>query len=171
MSFEQQSEVTPAERARLAEIVELDLFSEDVSAELDGLAKQAAEKLGLPIGLVSIVLDEAQHFAAAYGLDGWIAETSGTPIEWAFCRFTVESGQPFVVEDATEHLKVAANPLVINEGIRCYAGIPLVTSKGNTIGTLCVIGVEPKTFAQRELAALQILATEAVTRLELRRKR
>lgn len=155
---------------RLAEIAELDLTSPAVDALLQDVAARAAECFGLPIALVSIALDDAQYFAAMHGLDGWLAETRGTPMEWSFCRYAVERGEPFVVEDAVEHPLVAENPLVRIDGVRCYAGIPLVSSRGHALGSFCVIGAEARRFSDAELATLRRFAEEAVQRIEARRR-
>ena len=163
-------DATPNERERLSEIARLDLFSDDVAALLDDLTTTAASELGMPISLVSVVLDEAQEFAASHGLEGWLAEAQGTPVEWAFCRHAVRNEKAFVVEDAKTHPLVHDNPLVTLEGVRCYAGIPLITSRGFAIGTLCVIGTEPKSFSAREIGRLEALAAETVTRIEARRR-
>lgn len=164
---------TPRDRdhERLEEILELGLLEGGVDEELERLVQQATRELDLPISLVSVVLDEAQSFAASHGLTGWMDETRGTPGEWAFCRYAVDSGEPFVVEDAATHPLVRTNPLVTQEGIRCYAGIPLVTSRGHALGTLCVIGREPRKFGREELARLRELADQAVRRIEERRGR
>jgi GAF domain-containing protein len=155
-----------ANRERLVEVARLRLLVPDTGALLTDLAEEAARQLDLPISLVSVVLDEAQHFAAAHGLGGWLADTRGTPVEWSFCAHAVHSGEPFVVEDATEHPLVRDNPLVPREGIRCYAGVPLISRRGHPLGTLCVIGTEARSFSEEDLAALRELADEAVRRLE-----
>ena len=155
---------------RLAEIAALDLVSASADAILQETAAEAAARLGLPISLVTVVLDEAQYFAAHHGLEGWLAEARGTPVEWSFCAHAVRCGAPFVVEDATRHPLVRENPLVTEDGIRCYAGIPLVTSRGHVLGTLCVVGKEARTFTEDEMAALRELAAKAVARIESRRK-
>lgn len=157
------------DRERLQEILELGLLDGGVDEELERLVQQATEDLDLPISLVSVVLDEAQSFAASHGLTGWLDATQGTPGEWAFCRYAIDSGEPFIVEDAATHPLVRKNPLVTQEGIRCYAGIPLVTSRGHALGTLCVIGKEPRKFGKEELARLRELAAQAVRRIEERR--
>lgn len=154
---------------RLEEIAALRLASPETDAILQQAVDEAAARLRLPIGLVSIVLDEAQFFAAHTGLEGWIAEARGTPIEWSFCANAVRSGEPFVVEDAATHPAVKDIPLVRLDGIRCYAGIPLVTSRGHTVGTLCVIGYEARSFGEEEMEALRALAARAVERIEARR--
>jgi GAF domain-containing protein len=155
--------------ARLEEIAELDLMGPGVDDILQATAEEAAARLELPMALVSVVTDVAQFFAAHHGLTGWMREARGTPAEWSFCANAVRSGEPFVVEDAATHPLVRENPLVTEDGIRCYAGIPLVTSRGHTLGTLCVIGTEARTFSEEEMETLRALARRAVERIEARR--
>ena len=154
---------------RLEEIAELELMGPGVDDILQATAEEAAARLDLPTSVVSVVTDQAQYFAAYHGLTGWMREARGTPAEWSFCANAVRSGEPFVVEDAATHPLVRENPLVTEDGIRCYAGIPLVTSRGHTLGTLCVIGTEARTFSEDDLEALRALARRAVERIEERR--
>lgn len=157
------------DRARLQEIADLDVFSPDVSNILSDLAKEASSKLDLPLGMVNIVLDEAQFIAGQHGVGGWIGESQGTPVEWAFCRFAVRDHAEFVVEDAETNSRVKDNPLVTEDGLRCYAGIPLITSRGYAIGSFCVAGTEKRCFEESEMALLRGYAAEAVRRIESRR--
>lgn len=156
-------------QARLQEIADLGLLSGDVDAVLQELCTSAATEFGLPIGLVSIVLDEAQHFAASHGLGGWLDAAKGTPIEWSFCRYAVASREPFVVENARAHALVQHNPLVQLDGVRCYAGIPLISSRGFALGSFCVIGTEERSFDEPALERLRAFATQVVARIEARR--
>lgn len=154
---------------RLAEIAELDLIREERDEVLAEIATRAAELLDLPIAMVSVVLDGAQMVAAHHGPLGWVAEVGGHPAEWSFCANTVRTGEPFVVEDATNHPVTRDNPLVRLEGAGCYAGIPLVTSRGQTVGSLCVVGTAPRAFGEDELEQLAALAARVVERMESRR--
>jgi GAF domain-containing protein len=156
--------------ARLAEIAALGLTTDAVDDVLQRTVDEAAARLDLPTAVVSVVMDEAQWFAAHTGLAPWVAEARGTPVEWSFCANAVRSGDAFVVEDATTHPLVKDNPLVQLDGIRCYAGIPLVTSRGFTLGTLCVIGTEPRSFSETEMETLRELARTAMERIEARRQ-
>ena len=55
-------------------------------------------------------------------------------------------------------------------GIRFYAGAPLRLRSGETIGTICVVDVEPRgPLDPAERAALEDLARRTVTAFELRR--
>lgn len=159
MSGDEGQEITDLQR--LEELASLPL-GEETRRALDAIARKTASEFGLPISLVSIVLDGAQFFPGATGLDGWLAETRGTPVEWAFCRKVVEGSDPFLVEDAAQDPRVQENPLVTQDGIGCYLGVPLVTPRGNRLGSLCVIGGEPRSFSEAEVGRLRELASEAV---------
>ena len=157
---------------RLEEIASLGLLSPDVDPVLQDVAARAAGELGMPVSLVSVVLDEALHVAASHGIDGlWLAETRGHPVEWSFCATSVRTRDAFVVDSATTHPEHKVNPLVTQDGVRCYAGVPLISSRGFVLGNLCVVGLEERTFGEPELAILRRLAGEAVRRIEERGRR
>jgi GAF domain-containing protein len=168
-SAEARIERTLHDRARLQEIAALRLTEPDVQHILRDVCREASAALGLPIGLVTIVLDEVQHFAAHHGLGGWLNDAGGTPVEWSFCRHTVTERSSFVVTDAQTNALVQDSPLVSQDGLRCYAGMPLITSRGHAVGSLCVAGVETREFSKAELATLQRFTAEAVRRIETRR--
>jgi GAF domain-containing protein len=159
------------DRARLNEILELGLLSPEVDAILEDMAAEAARHFGLPVSLVSVVLEEAQYFAGMYGLTGWLREKRGTPVEWSFCQFAVATREPLVIEDAVEDPLVNDNPLVRDGSIRCYAGVPLISSRGFALGSFCVIGREARVFTAREIEDLHGFAANAVARIEMRRRK
>ena len=158
------------DEARLQEIADLDLLSPDVDAILKDLAADAAARLGLPVSLISVVLDEALHVAAFHGPAGlWLEETRGHPVEWSFCATSVRTREPFVVASAPTHPDHRSNPLVTQDGVRCYAGVPLLSRRGHVLGNLCVVGLEEREFSDEDIAVLRTLAAEAIRRIELRR--
>jgi GAF domain-containing protein len=155
---------------RLQEIAELGLLSGDVDPILAKIAGRASAHLGLPVSLVSVVLDEALYVAASHGIEGlWLSDVGGHPVEWSFCATSVRTREAFVVDDATTHPVHATNPLVTEDGVRCYAGVPLISSRGFVLGNLCVVGMEERTFTAAEMAMLHSLAKEAVDQIERRR--
>ena len=154
---------------RLDEIASLDLFSEEARVKLDAFAHRAAAELDMPVGLVSIVLDTSQYMAGSHGLQGWLEETQGTPVEWSFCANAVRSGLDYVVEDAANDERQKDNPLVTQDGIGSYAGTPLVTSNGQVLGSYCVIGDTPRVFSAEEMDRLKQMAAEVIRELEEQR--
>ncbi|MGD0810362.1 MAG: GAF domain-containing protein [Acidimicrobiales bacterium] len=154
---------------RLVEISNYDLFSTEVRTTLDDFARRAAERFGLPTAMISIVLDTAQYWAGMHGVDGWKAEAQGTPVEWAFCANVVRTGHSYVVENAEIDELQRDNPLVTEDGQRCYAGAPLITPSGHVLGACCVVGNEPRTFTPAEIDELAAMADEVVAELEQHR--
>lgn len=150
---------------RLKAIAELDLNKLRADEVLRAIVDEAAEKLNLPVSLITLVLDQSQIFPVSTGLSGWLAKVQGSPVEWSFCANAVRSEAPFVVEDAREHPVVKDNPLVNNDGIRCYAGIPLRARNGGVVGTLCVIGPEERVFDESDMQILCELANRATRRM------
>jgi GAF domain-containing protein len=163
------TESTKPELARLREIAELGLAGEVDEPAIQTLVDRAAQELDLPLAAVSIVLDSAQYFIAQHGIGGWIGAAEGTPSEWAFCRHAVERRKPFIVEDSSRDELVRDNPLVKYDGIRCYLGVPLITSKDQALGTLCVLGSRSRQFTEADIARLRTLADDVLGVLEARR--
>jgi PAS domain S-box-containing protein len=158
---------TPSnEPARLRALAEYDVLDSPPEAEFDTLTRLAAELLGVPIALVSLVDSDRQWFKSRYGLDA--PETSR---EVSFCGHVVEAESPLVVADTLADDRFSDNPLVTgNPRIRFYAGQPLRTSDGFVLGTLCAIDTKPRELSDAQRETLGMLARQVVALLELRRK-
>jgi GAF domain-containing protein len=157
--------------ARLAEVVRAGVLDvgPDVApdSELGRAVREAAHACGTPVALVGVVLDDAQIVLAAHGLDGVPYLAQGYPVEWSFCRFAL--AQPdtvLAIPDATADPRVADNPLVRVDGVRAYLGAPLVTSRGQPIGALCVLDLQPRQFDEAQAAALRGLAGRVARAIE-----
>lgn len=155
-----------ADVTRLRAVSRYDLGNPVMRGRLGTIVAHTTRQLGLPISLVSVVLDSAQLLVASTGLDGWPIASGGTPLEWSFCAHAVASGLPYIVEDAVVDDTQRSNPLVVVDGIRSYAGVPLITREGHALGAHCVIGLEAHRFAGSDLDALQQAAAEVVEVLE-----
>lgn len=143
----------------------LDTPAEEV---FDDLAKLAACICGTPISLVSLIDAERQWFKANVGLEG----VTSTHREISFCQHAMFGTDIYEVEDAGKDPLFCSNPLVTDDpGIRFYAGAPLVTPEGQSLGTLCAIDRVPRRLTEQQREALRILAREVVAHLELRRAR
>jgi len=154
------------ELSRRATLRGLNVLDTEPEIEFDALAKAAAMVCGVPISLISLVDADRQWFKANYGLPG-IRETHRNA---SFCAHAILGTEILEVPDTLLDHRFADNPAVTESpNVRFYAGAPLTTSNGARIGTLCVMGNEPRqlTSAQRDI--LMQLAHAAVEALEHRR--
>lgn len=153
------------EKHRLHTLRMYQILDSATEKAFDDLASLASAMCDAPISLVSFVDKDRQWFKAKIGV-----EVSETPREYAFCAHAIESDDIMIVEDATRDNRFANNPLVNDDPkIRFYAGVPLVVSNGQRLGTLCVIDQHPRTLSEAQLRGLTILRNAVVAQLELRK--
>ena len=150
------------EALRRAEL--LDTPSEEV---FDRLTRLAAKALEAPVSLFSLVDEHRQFCKSVVGLpDVWVSGRD-SPLSYSFCQHAVAMGVPLVIEDARRHPLVRQDPATMR-GVIAYAGVPLVTSDGHALGTLCVIDFQPRKWSDGEVQTLAELAAVVVTKIELR---
>ena len=154
------------ESERLRKLYELDILDSLEDPAYDDLTKLAAEICNTPIALISLIDQNRQWFKSHHGL-----AARETPRDFAFCSHAILEDEIFVVEDADKDPRFHDNPLNVNEPhVKFYAGAPLTMSNNIRLGTLCVIGNQPRTISNAQKEALAALARQVVSQLELRLK-
>ncbi|KQQ86889.1 PAS domain S-box protein [Massilia sp. Leaf139] len=145
----------PADELERLQLLEaLDLLDTEEEEVFDRITRLVSRLLKVPIALFSLVDENRQWFKSHVGLD-----VRETPREMAFCAHALLDDQPLVVPDATSDERFANNPLVTGApNIRFYAGVPVRTSGGLAIGTLCAIDERPRMLTADELCILIDLA-------------
>lgn len=156
----------PDEKERLQALYETGLLDTEAEENFDELVQLAAAICGVPMTLVTLVDANRQWFKAKLGLG-----RTETPRELAFCSHAILQSGLFVVPNATEDERFFDNPLVLNEPfVRFYAGMPIATSGGHNLGTLCVIDSRPRTLTSEQEEALRVLGKQVSTQIELHRR-
>jgi diguanylate cyclase len=154
------------EKLRLEKLRSLGLLDSNPEEFFDCITRVAATILGTPISVISLVDEHRQWFKSRHGI-----EATETPRDISFCTHAVASGEQLIVEDASNDERFANNPLVVNDpNIRFYAGIPIKSLGGYSLGTLCVIDRKPKTPTDKELRALHDLAVLATKEIQYRER-
>jgi signal transduction histidine kinase/ActR/RegA family two-component response regulator len=140
----------------------LDSAPEEAFERITALAKRLFD---VPIVLVSLVDVDRQWFKSCIGLD-----TRSTSRDVSFCAHAILSDEVMVVPDARLDPRFADNPDVTGgPEIRFYAGAPLKTAAGVSLGTLCIIDVVPRAgLTTPERQTLTDLARIVVDEMELR---
>ena len=157
-----------ASPARLAALRVTGLLDGTSNAVLDRLTRLVTRLLGVPIALVSLVDDRGQYFPGLAGLGGWAGEQRSAPLTHSFCKHVVMSESLLLVQDAALHPLVHDNRACTELGVAAYAGVPLRTAEGHTLGALCAIDTNPVDWNAEQLAILEDLAAAAMAEIELR---
>ncbi len=134
----------------------------------DRLTALACRFVRAPIALVSFVDAERQFFKSSYGLPEPLATQRETPLSHSFCQHVVTSQQPLVIEDARQDARVCDNLAIRDLDVIAYLGIPLITGKGQVLGSLCVIDHQPRHWSEADVSTLSDLAALVMTEIELR---
>ncbi|MCI5056953.1 MAG: PAS domain-containing protein [Flavobacteriales bacterium] len=150
---------------RLQELLSFEVLDTDYEREYDEIVNLASEICEVPIALISLVDDTRQWFKAKVGLSA-----RETPKEISFCQYAIREDKLFQVYDASKSPFFKDNPLVMDDpNIRFYAGMPLTSSHGLNVGTLCVIDTQPKKLNALQEKALEVLSNNVIRLLENRK--
>ena len=152
------------EEKRLFRLQQFQVLDSEEEKAFDDLAILAAEICDTPFSGISLLDRERQWFKSRHGL-------SFTEIlrEVSFCSHTILSKGLLVVEDTLQDERFRNFPSV--EGfphVRFYAAVPLLTSDGLAIGTLCVMDTKVRSLDHKQRFSLEALAGQVMTLLELR---
>ncbi len=160
------AEIPVNEKERLTKLKEYNILDTPEEESFDEIVKLASIICKVPMSTITLIDEKRQWFKAKVGLK--YQETSR---EIAFCAHVINGDDLMIINDAAEDERFADNPMVTSDpDIRFYAGMPLITPDGNKLGTICVIDNVPRTLTEEQKFALQILAKNVITLLELRLK-
>ncbi len=158
--------ITPeAELARMAALRRYDILDTPPDGAFDRITALAASLFSVPISIISLVDTDRIWFKSHHGID--VEQIDREP---GLCASAIVHDDAWVLTDARCDVRSLANPLVAGEfGLRFYAGVPLRTSDGYNLGTLCVIDRKPRPdITERQIAQLKNLAAVVMDEMELR---
>jgi len=153
------------ENERLADLQSLNILDTGEEKSFNDLVDLAAMICGCPFAGISFIDEDRQWFKAGHHLP-----FKETPRDISFCSHAIKGDDLFIVENAKEDPRFSNSPLVTQSpNINFYAGAPIISPQGNTIGSVCVMD----NSTDRQLSAEQKNALEKISRqitylLELR---
>lgn len=141
-----------------------DILDTPPDGAFDRVTALAARRFSVPISIVSIVDNDRIWFKSHHGLP--VKQIGREP---GLCASAILNTEPYVLENARIDPRSLANPLVAGDfGLRFYAGVPLRTSDGYNLGTLCVIDKEPRPVDHAQIEDLKDLASIVMDQMEIR---
>ena len=149
------------EAARLDALRKLDLLDTPPNEAFDRITRMAAQLFGLPVAAVSLTDVDRQWFKSRVGVD-----TDWMPRYDAPCAEVTGSHEMLVIDDLRASASYRDSTLA-GTGARFYAGAPLMTRDGYCLGSMCVVGTEPRTISETERTGLADLAAMVMAQIEL----
>jgi len=135
----------------------------------DRLTHLATSVLRVPGAMLSLVDGERQFFKSSIGLPEPWATLRQTPLSHSFCKHAVASGEPLIVSDSRVDPLFKNNLGVSALGIIAYAGVPLTTTEGFTLGSFCVVDGQPHQWSEEDIEILRALAACVMAEIRTRR--
>ena len=140
-----------------------DILDSPPDGAFDRITALVARRFKVPIAIISVVDEDRIWFKSHHGLP--VRQIDREP---GLCASAILGGVPYLIEDARVDPRSLANPLVAGDlGLRFYAAVPLTTSDGYSLGTLCILDKEPRSFDREQIEDLQDFATIVMDQLEL----
>ena len=159
--------MSTTEAARQRELDTYRIVDSLPEAEYDDIARIASVLCGTPQAVISLIDRDRQWFKARVGF-----ESTETRRDEAICDHAIRTPELLMeIRDASKDARFAGNPGIGGvDGVRFYAGMPLVTPGGAAIGTVCVFDREPRTLTDGQRNGLTALARLTMRLLHARHR-
>lgn len=162
----QNAPTLPQEKARLAALARYQILGTDSEDEYEQIVRLAAYICQVPISMVNFIAEDHQWTKATLGSGD---APQQIPRDITLCTHAIHSEDLLVVPDLSQDQRFFDNPFVTGDfHLRFYAGAPLITPDHYKLGTLCVLDTRPRELTAEQQDALQILAGQVSSLLELR---
>ncbi len=154
-----------AEKRRLSALRSLGILDGRPTDELRRLTELASIVTETDFAAITLLDETRQVFFSSVGADG----LREAPREGAFCNETIMQDGILQHEDLTADAGTSSHPMVAGApNMRSYAGMPLRTTGGEAIGTLCVLGKTPKSLSADQKRCLALITELVVAEIERR---
>lgn len=148
------------EERRMAALQAHALLDSEPEREFDALVSLAADMLDCPLAALTLI-DRDRLWVKA-GIGDLPVEV---PRSVAICNHTIRKPDQFIVDDLSKDADFAGNPLVVENGLRFYAGMPIHAPDrqgvAQPIGSLCVMDATPRSLNESGMRTLRHLTTLA----------
>ncbi|PPB50147.1 hypothetical protein C4K88_05635 [Arthrobacter pityocampae] len=145
------------EQARLDAVTRTHLLDTGPEERFDRITRNAQQRFQVSTAIVTLIDDERQFLKSVIG-----PVEQNMPKARSFCNTAIETSQPLIIRDTFHDEKFKWSPLVLGDPfIRFYAGYPLRSPDGWTVGTLCVIDQQARPFSPSDEHSLSRLALMA----------
>lgn len=89
------------------------------------------------------------------------------PLSQTLCRHVVVGCAPLIIEDTARHSLACELPVLRENSIGSYLGVPLILAPGLAFGALCAFEESQRNWSASDLEILSEIATSLITEIEL----
>jgi len=157
------------ETDRLAELDKLEVMYTKPEEVFDRVTAQLSAIFDSPVVMMNLIDKDNQYIKSSAGIPESALGNRVIPRQYSICNHVVVTNQSLVVEDLAADERFRDNALIKAHGLRFYAGAPLHSDTGQSVGTLCVMDFKPRQMTVREQQLLKMLADSLMTELKLRK--
>ncbi|QKS72951.1 EAL domain-containing protein [Paenalkalicoccus suaedae] len=158
------------EAERLLALESLKILGTHFEEAYDRITRVVSQSFQVPLCLITYLTDDTQWIKSASSYRDMIRNNRSVPRDQSFCTKVIDEKDYFIVEDTYKHEELKSNKYVKNFGIRFYAGVPLFTSEGYAIGTLCILDVEPRVLSSDDITKLTEYSHWVMAEMQIRVK-
>ena len=151
------------EALRIEALSQYEVLNSASDPVLDDIARLTAQVCNTPIAAISLIGHDRIWLKSRIGIHSSELSLGSTP-----CETTILGDSVYELSDARLDPDFSPNGILIDgRGLRFYAGAPLTTPGGISIGALLVLDTHARRLTLPQSDALTILARQVITRLEL----
>ena len=145
------------EEDRICAIIGMKILDTEAEERFDRITKKATELFNVPISTITIIDRDREWYKSEQGMD----DQEG-PRNISFCGHALVQEDILIIEDTSKNDDFKDNPLVINKGIRFYAGKSLYKKDAHlAVGVFCVKDYKPRQMSLTEIGQFLELAEQA----------
>ena len=151
------------ETLRIEALHQYEVLNSAPDPVLDDLTQLAAQICDTPIAAVSFVGSDRIWIRSRFGMDSVELSLGSLP-----CETTILGDTVYEIQDARNDPDYAPDGILLEgRSYRFYAGAPLTTPGGVSIGALLVLDGPARVLTPAQSSALSILSRQVINRLEL----
>ncbi|CAN5641085.1 hypothetical protein BH10ACI4_BH10ACI4_27180 [soil metagenome] len=151
------------EALRLEALANYEVLNTAPDPVLDDIARLAAQICATPIAAISLIGIDRIWLKSHIG-----TEASEVPLRATPCETTILGDTVYEVRDARKDPDFAPEGILIgDQALRFYAGAPLTTPGGVSIGALMVLDTPARALTPAQSNALSVLSRQVINRFEL----
>jgi len=151
------------EALRIEALSQYEVLNATPDPVLDDITRLAAQVCDTPIAAISLIGPDRIWLRSRYGIHATELSLGSTP-----CEATILGDTLYELTDARQDPDFSPSGIQIEgRDMRFYAGAPLTTPGGISIGALLVLDTHPRRLTLQESDALSVLSRLVINRFEL----